>query len=212
MSVAVRSFLSVLARPGAMRTNGLLSTYSPTPCGLATFSAALARAPEANGAAVGVVRVVDGPPSSDPRVMAELDNGVPASLREATAALNGCDAAIVQHEYGLYGGTDGDEILDILRSLTVPSIVVAHGLAVEGTFRAHQVPLLVDPEHPEHVEQLEAWMKSYKPEELFDEDGRLVAELAELAPEGERRMGANPHPNGGLLLRDLRMPASTPTA
>ena len=86
------------------------------------------------------------------------------------------------------------------------------GLAVEGTFRAHQVPLLVDPEHPEHVEQLEAWMKSYKPEELFDEDGRLVAELAELAPEGERRMGANPHPNGGLLLRDLRMPASTPTA
>jgi xylulose-5-phosphate/fructose-6-phosphate phosphoketolase len=80
------------------------------------------------------------------------------------------------------------------------------GLAVEGTFRAHQVPLLVDPEHPEHVEQLEAWMKSYKPEELFDEDGRLVVELAELAPEGERRMGANPHANGGLLLRDLRMP------
>jgi xylulose-5-phosphate/fructose-6-phosphate phosphoketolase len=80
------------------------------------------------------------------------------------------------------------------------------GMAVEGTFRAHQVPLLVDPEHPGHVEQLEAWMKSYKPEELFDEDGRLVAELAELAPEGERRMGANPHANGGLLLRDLRMP------
>jgi xylulose-5-phosphate/fructose-6-phosphate phosphoketolase len=80
------------------------------------------------------------------------------------------------------------------------------GLAVEGTFRSHQVPLLVDPEHPEHVEQLEDWMKSYKPEELFDEDGRLVAELAELAPEGERRMGANPHANGGLLLRDLLMP------
>jgi xylulose-5-phosphate/fructose-6-phosphate phosphoketolase len=80
------------------------------------------------------------------------------------------------------------------------------GLAVEGTFRAHQVPLLVDSDHPEHVEQLEAWMKSYKPEELFDEDGRLVAELAELAPEGERRMGANPHTNGGKLLRDLRMP------
>jgi xylulose-5-phosphate/fructose-6-phosphate phosphoketolase len=83
---------------------------------------------------------------------------------------------------------------------------VVDGLAVEGTFRAHQVPLLVDPDHPEHVEQLEAWMQSYRPEELFDEDGRLVAELAELAPEGERRMGANPHANGGLLLRDLRMP------
>ena len=83
---------------------------------------------------------------------------------------------------------------------------VVDGLAVEGTFRSHQVPLLVDSEHPDHVEQLEAWMKSYKPEELFDEDGRLVAELAELAPEGDRRMGANPHTNGGVLLRDLRMP------
>ena len=75
-----------------------------------------------------------------------------------------------------------------------------------GTFRAHQVPLLVDPDHPEHVEQLEAWMKSYKAEELFDEDGRLLAELADLAPKGDRRMGANPHANGGLLLHDLRMP------
>jgi xylulose-5-phosphate/fructose-6-phosphate phosphoketolase len=79
-------------------------------------------------------------------------------------------------------------------------------LAIEGTFRSHQVPLLVDPEHAEHVEQLEAWMQSYKPEELFDDDGRLIAELAELAPKGDRRMGANPHTNGGLLLRDLRMP------
>jgi xylulose-5-phosphate/fructose-6-phosphate phosphoketolase len=83
---------------------------------------------------------------------------------------------------------------------------VVDGLQIEGTFRSHQVPLLVDSEHPDHVELLEAWMKSYKPEELFDEDGRLVAELAELAPEGDRRMGANPHTNGGTLLRDLRMP------
>ena len=83
---------------------------------------------------------------------------------------------------------------------------VVDGLAVEGTFRSHQVPLLVDSEHPDHVEALEAWMKSYKPEELFDDDGRLVAELAELAPEGDRRMGANAHTNGGVLLRDLRMP------
>jgi xylulose-5-phosphate/fructose-6-phosphate phosphoketolase len=80
------------------------------------------------------------------------------------------------------------------------------GLQVEGTSRAHQVPLLVDPKHPGHLEQLESWMKSYKPEELFDKDGRLIPELAELAPEGDRRMGANPHANGGILLHDLIMP------
>jgi xylulose-5-phosphate/fructose-6-phosphate phosphoketolase len=80
------------------------------------------------------------------------------------------------------------------------------GLQIEGTFRAHQVPLLVDPEHPDHVKLLENWMKSYKPEELFDANGRLMAELAELAPKGDRRMGANPHANGGILLRDLLMP------
>jgi xylulose-5-phosphate/fructose-6-phosphate phosphoketolase len=83
---------------------------------------------------------------------------------------------------------------------------VVDGLAVEGTFRSHQVPLLVDAEHPDHVAQLEAWMHSYRPEELFDGDGRLVAQLGELAPQGDRRMGANPHTNGGTLLRDLRMP------
>lgn len=80
------------------------------------------------------------------------------------------------------------------------------GLQVEGTFRAHQVPLHIDDDHPGHLEQLEAWMKSYRPEELFDEQGRLIEELAELAPVGERRMGANPHTNGGLLLKDLIMP------
>jgi xylulose-5-phosphate/fructose-6-phosphate phosphoketolase len=95
----------------------------------------------------------------------------------------------------------------ILRSpkgWTGPKIV--DGLQVEGTFRAHQVPLLVDPGHPDHVEQLENWMKSYRAEELFDDDGCLISELAELAPKGDRRMGANPHANGGILLRDLRMP------
>jgi len=80
------------------------------------------------------------------------------------------------------------------------------GLKVEGTFRAHQVPLLVNDAHPDHVGQLESWMRSYRPEELFDATGRLIPELAALAPEGDRRMGANPHANGGLLLHDLRMP------
>ncbi|NYI42765.1 phosphoketolase family protein [Demequina lutea] len=83
---------------------------------------------------------------------------------------------------------------------------VVDGLQIEGTFRAHQVPLLVDEQHPGHVEQLDSWMRSYRPEELFDETGRLLPELAALAPRGQRRMGANPHTNGGLLLRDLRMP------
>ncbi len=83
---------------------------------------------------------------------------------------------------------------------------VVDGLQIEGTFRAHQIPLLADSEHPKHLKLLENWMKSYKPEELFDDSGRLLPELAELAPKGIRRMGANPHANGGLLLHDLIMP------
>ncbi len=79
------------------------------------------------------------------------------------------------------------------------------GKPVEGTFRAHQVPM-GDMSRPGHVEILETWMRSYRPQELFDADGRLRAELAELAPRGLRRMGANPHANGGRLLRDLRLP------
>jgi xylulose-5-phosphate/fructose-6-phosphate phosphoketolase len=83
---------------------------------------------------------------------------------------------------------------------------VVDGLPVEGTFRSHQVPLSELAEKPRHLKMLEQWMKSYKPEELFDTRGKLVPELAELAPKGERRMGANPHANGGLLLCDLKMP------
>ncbi|HAN56896.1 MAG TPA: phosphoketolase, partial [Betaproteobacteria bacterium] len=82
---------------------------------------------------------------------------------------------------------------------------VVDGLQVEGTFRAHQVPLHPH-KRPEHLKLLEDWMMSYQPEELFDAQGRLNPELAELAPKGDRRMGANPHANGGALLRDLRMP------
>ena len=74
------------------------------------------------------------------------------------------------------------------------------GLQIEGTFRSHQVPLLVDARHPDHVAMLEAWMKSYRPEELFDRSGRLMPELAALAPTGGRRMGANLHTNGGAAV------------
>ncbi|MGZ4416475.1 MAG: phosphoketolase family protein, partial [Gaiellaceae bacterium] len=80
------------------------------------------------------------------------------------------------------------------------------GVQIEGTWRSHQVPVSAARENPEHLRILEAWLRSYRPEELFDEDGRLVAELADLAPEGDRRMSANPHANGGLLLRDLDLP------
>ncbi len=81
-----------------------------------------------------------------------------------------------------------------------------NGLPVEGSFRAHQVPIPDPAGNHEQLKQLEAWLKSYKPEELFDEKGALRPELAELAPAGDRRMGANPNANGGLLLVDLKMP------
>jgi xylulose-5-phosphate/fructose-6-phosphate phosphoketolase len=79
------------------------------------------------------------------------------------------------------------------------------GVSVEGTWRAHQVPLDGVRTNPEHLRQLEAWMRSYRPEELFDDDGRPFADIVAQAPRGERRMSANPHANGGLLLRDLRL-------
>jgi len=80
------------------------------------------------------------------------------------------------------------------------------GKKVVGTFRSHQVPLAEIHEKPEHLKLLEKWMRSYRPEELFDDGGTLRPELAALAPEGPRRMGANPHANGGAVLRDLRLP------
>jgi xylulose-5-phosphate/fructose-6-phosphate phosphoketolase len=95
-------------------------------------------------------------------------------------------------------------ILRTPKGWTGPKFV--DGKPVEGTWRAHQVPIADFVKKPEHLAQLEEWMKSYKPEELFDETGKLAPELAELAPSGTRRMGANPHANGGLLLRELAMP------
>ncbi len=85
---------------------------------------------------------------------------------------------------------------------TGPKEVV--GNKIEGSFRAHQVPIMMD--DPSHLEILRSWLTSYRPTELFDDNGRLRPEIQELAPKGSRRMGANPHANGGLLLRDLRMP------
>jgi xylulose-5-phosphate/fructose-6-phosphate phosphoketolase len=94
-------------------------------------------------------------------------------------------------------------ILRTPKGWTGPKIV--DGKPAENTFRSHQVPM-GEMDKPEHILMLERWMKSYRPQEIFDPNGKLMAELAELIPRPERRMGANPHANGGLLLRDLRMP------
>ena len=95
-------------------------------------------------------------------------------------------------------------ILKSPKGWTGPKIV--DGQPIEGTFRSHQVPLSEPGKNPEHLKMLEQWMKSYKPEDLFDEHGTLRAELKELAPVGKKRMGCNPHANGGEAVQDLRMP------
>jgi xylulose-5-phosphate/fructose-6-phosphate phosphoketolase len=95
-------------------------------------------------------------------------------------------------------------ILRTPKGWTGPKVV--DGKKVEGTWRAHQVPLAETRTNPTHLTELEAWLRSYRPEELFDGDGALRPELRELAPSGQRRMSANPHANGGLLLRDLDLP------
>jgi len=95
-------------------------------------------------------------------------------------------------------------ILSSPKGWTGPRVV--DGQRIEGTFRSHQVPLSDAATNPEHLRLLEGWLRSYKPEELFDEQGRLLPELTELAPRGERRMGSSPHANGGFSLRDLNLP------
>jgi xylulose-5-phosphate/fructose-6-phosphate phosphoketolase len=95
-------------------------------------------------------------------------------------------------------------VLRTPKGWTGPAVV--DGVQVEGTFRAHQVPLAGTRDNPEHLAMLGQWLRSYRPEELFGEDGALRPELRALAPSGERRMSANPHANGGLLLRDLELP------
>jgi xylulose-5-phosphate/fructose-6-phosphate phosphoketolase len=135
----------------------------------------------------------------------------PALMHEAMATT--LDAVMeeikrIQHEARVNGNTMRPRwpmiVLKSPKGWTGPKWV--DGQQIEGTFRAHQVPLSDPAAHPEHLKVLEDWLRSYRPEELFDAQGKLKPELAELAPKGERRMGANPHANGGKLLRDLVMP------
>ncbi len=144
----------------------------------------------------------------DPRF---VEGHEPALMHEAMATA--LDSAIerireIQHEARTQGNTMRPRwpmiVLRSPKGWTGPRVI--DGLPVEGTFRAHQVPLSDPAKNPEHLTMLEAWMKSYHPEELFDDQGRLRAGIADLAPKGQRRMGANRHANGGKLLRDLRMP------
>jgi glycosyltransferase involved in cell wall biosynthesis len=126
-----------------MTSYGFLSTYPPTQCGLATFSAALLRqlTVQGSGDRAGVVRVVDAAqPAVHPNVVAQLVNGTPKGAAVAAATLNGYDVAVIQHEYGIYGGRDGEEVLGVLAELTVPAIVVFH--TVLSAPSAHQRQVL----------------------------------------------------------------------
>jgi xylulose-5-phosphate/fructose-6-phosphate phosphoketolase len=118
------------------------------------------------------------------------------------------DIQTIQTNVRNHGLTDRPQwpmiVLRTPKGWTGPKIV--DGKPVEGTWRSHQVPLSQPADKPGHLPLLEAWLRSYRPEELFDETGKLRKELADLAPEGERRMGANPHANGGLLLKELALP------
>jgi len=131
--------------------------------------------------------------------------------RQLAAALDAALARIREAQASARSGAARDGrptwpaiVFETPKGWTGPKVV--DGLRVEGTFRAHQVPLSDPAKNPEHLAQLEAWLRSYRPQELFDAGGRLIPELQELAPVGARRMGANPHANGGLLRKDLRMP------
>jgi polysaccharide biosynthesis protein PslF len=121
---------------------GLLSTYQPKLCGLATFSAALATELRRTANHVDVVRIVDirEPAADSSMVRASLVNGSPASVRAAAVVLSRCDVAVIQHEYGIYGGEDGDEVLDLLAALDVPAIVVLHTVPLTPT--PHQQTVL----------------------------------------------------------------------
>ncbi len=140
-----------------------------------------------------------------------VDGDDPALMHEAMAAT--LEAALadiqrIQQDARQHGKLERARwpmiVLKSPKGWTGPKWV--DGLPVEGTCRAHQVPISDPGTHPGHLQLLEDWLRSYRPEELFDARGRLNAEFAQLAPRGERRMGANPHANGGMLLRDLRLP------
>jgi xylulose-5-phosphate/fructose-6-phosphate phosphoketolase len=138
----------------------------------------------------------------------EVSGDDPATVhREFAAVLDACYARIQEIQQAARGSGELQRprwpaiVLRTPKGWTGPKFVDGH--RVEGTWRAHQVPIADPKQNPAHLELLEAWMRSYRPDELFDAHGCLVAALQGLAPNGDRRMGANPHANGGLVLQDL---------
>ncbi len=185
--------------------------------------------PESDGAVLPILHL-NGYKIANPTILARISRGEldellrgygwtpyyveghePVAMHEAMAAA--LDTVIdkilrIQADARVHGKAERPRwpmiVLRSPKGWTGPKMV--DGKPNEGTFRSHQVPLSDPAKNPEHLRQLENWLRSYRPEELFDERGRLKPELAALAPNGERRMGANPNANGGILLRDLRMP------
>ncbi|MBV8283039.1 MAG: phosphoketolase family protein [Candidatus Eremiobacteraeota bacterium] len=185
--------------------------------------------PERDGAVLPILHL-NGYKIANPTVLARIPDDELAALFEgygyAPTVVEGSDPAKVHREFAAaldnavtcIAGIQNDARRNGFRRRQAwPMIVLrtpkgwtgpkeVDGVPVEGTFRAHQVPLTEVRTNPVHLRMLEDWMRSYRPAELFDENGRLRPEIAALAPSGTRRMGANPHANGGLLLRDLDMP------
>jgi polysaccharide biosynthesis protein PslF len=154
---------------------GILSTYPPTPCGLATFAAALAKGLAANGSEVSVVRLSDGSPSDSTTVIGEMVNGSPASATACIELLNQSDVAIIQHEYGIYGGVDGDEVVDIIAGLRVPSIVIAHTVLKNPTPHQRSVLKEVVARSDQTIVMSEAASKRLR--SGFDVDHRKVTTI-----------------------------------
>jgi xylulose-5-phosphate/fructose-6-phosphate phosphoketolase len=185
--------------------------------------------PRTDGAVLPILHL-NGYKIANPTVLARIPEDELAALLEGYGwrplFVEGDDPEAVHQRFAAILDEALDEIASIQRSARTdgavlerprwPAIVLRtpkgwtgpkeiDGKPVEGTWRSHQVPL-AEARSPEHLARLEEWLRSYRPEELFDEDGCLVAELQALAPKGERRMSANPHANGGILLRDLVLP------
>jgi xylulose-5-phosphate/fructose-6-phosphate phosphoketolase len=189
--------------------------------------------PKTDGAVLPVLHL-NGYKIANPTVLARIPEAELTALLEGygwrpilvTGGFDGEDPAFVHQRFAAALDEALDEIGEIQRAAREDDVVgrpvwpmlvlrtpkgwtgpkEVDGKKTEGSWRSHQVPMAAVRDSAAHVLQLEEWLKSYRPDELFDDDGRLVPELTALAPDGERRMSANPHANGGLLLRDLDLP------
>jgi polysaccharide biosynthesis protein PslF len=157
-------------------TFGVLSTFAPTACGLATFSAALAGGFLERGANVGIVRIADGPPSRSELVVGEHRNGSSRSVARTAERLNNYQVTVVQHEYGVYGGADGDEVLAIMDGLQVPVIVIAHTVLSDPTPHQRTVLEAVCARASQVVVMSDAARRRLC--ERFDVDGSRVLTIA----------------------------------